>query len=614
MKPVMNIISYQNTRQTIWLTLAIAFGFSTGSAQVSAQVRVKKPDRGVYQPDGSTRYPASSEVRSLGSMESRRGMESVKPTVYDDSEVDDRGRTPDVVEPIRIKPIQANRSSTISGNSNEDERVIRSPTLHEVADPRSVKLESMQFRELDQLPRHHSSSNSHLRDSVRHVSFESPAAIRPTAPTNRTWLPRHDGRHQSMGTETLIQNGHNFPGDRWDDDSSYVVDGSMHGEYFGGCDSCDGGCDSYGCGCDSYGCDGGGHCGNASLSFDPCRWFGSMELLLLWREGDALPPLVTSSPAGTLLGVAGQLPDATVLAGGQNVFDDITAGGRLTIGTWIDSCQSRSLVGRFWTATEEDYSFGQRESINSGNILAIPTTQAAAANAVLVAFPDTVENGGRFGSVNVTATSNVYGADLSVRQFWTGGLGTTYDILYGYQYMRLDEDLSLRTASTITQQQLPLEVGDNLTTSDHFDTQNEFHGGQFGLAGRYREGSWSFDFLAKVGFGQMNRSFERRGRSVITTTDPIPAISETGILVNDVNRGSFTDNTFGWVPELDVSVGWHKYPRFDVTIGYNLIAMTDAIRLSGIMDPVNTTDTPTVGANDATFYLQGIHFGIRHVY
>lgn len=576
------------TRKTIRPALAVlpavlAICF-VHSAEVSGQVRTKKPDRGVYQPGGSTPYPAPDSNKATE-------REPVSASVPSDLE-DDRGRTPAVIKPIRIEPLpsMAPRRSPKTDLSQVEplSPSARSPRLHDIKDPRSVQLESL--------------------SEIQRVGHEQPAPIGPAVSSNRTWVPRHDERHVPMGNETLIQHESILPGESWIEEETYPI----HGDHFGGCDSCDGGCDGYGC--DHYGYSHHGHHSNGALCFDPCRWFGSLELLLLWREGDRIPPLVTTSPSDTPIATAGRLPAATILAGNENIFDEITAGGRLTIGTWIDSYRNRSIVGRLWTATEDDYSFSRRESINSGNILAIPTTTGGAANAVIVAFPDTAESAGRFGSVSVSASSNVYGADVSVRQFWTGGLGTTYDVLYGYQFMRLDEDFSLRTSSTITQQQLPLEVGNNLTTLDEFDTRNEFHGGQFGLAGRYREGCWSFDFLAKVGFGQLTREVERRGRSVITTDTPPSNTNDTGILVTDDNRGLIDGSTFGWVPELDVSIGWHKYPRFDVTFGYNLIAMTDAVRLSGVMDPSNTTDTPRAGIHDDTFYLQGIHFGIRHVY
>ena len=82
-----------------------------------------------------------------------------------------------------------------------------------------------------------------------------------------------------------------------------------------------------------------------------------------------------------------------------------------------------------------------------------------------------------------------------------------------------------------------------------------------------------------------------------------------------MNAGTISDDTFGWVPELDLSIGWHKYPRFDVTFGYSIIAMTDALQLGGAIDPdlaVNLSDPPTGAQRPAallryrTYYAQGL--------
>ena len=585
----MNITPQRITRQlaisrrAIGLSTVIIGGLLGLPSPASGQVRTKKPDRGVYQPNGSVVYPSTVEDHTSSNVRETRD--------------DEKGQTPAIVKPIRIEPLP----SMLPKNERAPLQSHRAANLHEVDDPKSIQLQPIGFRSLDNLPR---------RSELKPVSFEQSYQVQEPLRqrTSRSWLPQHGDRHVPMNQETFIHGGEPvfMSGETWVQGDTYSGN-----SYADGCD----GCGEHGC--DSMGCD---HCGisNGSLCFDPCRWFGSLELLLLWREGDRLPPLVTTSPDGTLIDAAGVLPAATILAGDEKVFDQITAGGRLTIGTWIDSYHQRSIVARLWTATEEDFSFGAREFGTDRGILAIPTTTTVdGATAAVISFPDSAENEGRFGTVSVSATSNVYGGDLSVRQFWTGGLGTTYDILYGYQFMRLDEDLTLRTSNTLTQDQTTapfLETGDTLVTSDSFEALNEFHGGQFGLAGRYREGCWSFDFLAKVGFGNLQRRIERRGAATITTPPADPSTRDTGILVVDANSGTFTDNTFGWIPELDVSVGWHKYPRFDVTFGYNLIAITDAIRLSDVMDPDNNVDTPQTGFSAETFYLQGLHFGIRHVY
>ena len=356
----------------------------------------------------------------------------------------------------------------------------------------------------------------------------------------------------------------------------------------------------------------------ARLRVSACDWFGSLELLLMFRKGDFLPPLVTTGdPADGA--DAPVLPDATVLAGNTGVLDEMTAGGRVTLGTWLDDCRDRSLVGRFWSATQENYSFTADQ--NSQAVLGIPffNSGTAAEDALLVAFPDgNAANLGRFGNASVSAESDVFGADLSVRQFWTGGLGTRFDLLYGYQYMQMQESLGLRTLTVLTEPFNPptADVGFSSSTSDLFEATNSFHGGQLGLAGSYRENHWSFEFLAKFAFGQLRREGELSGRTV-SSNGGVPTSTDEGFLVRDSNRGRFEDHTFGWVPELNVALGWHRFPRFDLTVGYHIVAMTDALQVSALIDrniDLNGGGPPELQPNYQTFYVHGINFGIKHVF
>ncbi len=64
-------------------------------------------------------------------------------------------------------------------------------------------------------------------------------------------------------------------------------------------------------------------------------------------------------------------------------------------------------------------------------------------------------------------------ADISVRQFWYGRYGGTVDLLYGYQYMRMNEDLSISSISTSLDDDFA-PLGSVLAISDSFDTKTSF--------------------------------------------------------------------------------------------------------------------------------------------
>ncbi len=339
----------------------------------------------------------------------------------------------------------------------------------------------------------------------------------------------------------------------------------------------------------------------------------------MFRKGDTLPPLVTTGP-GDDPETSGRIgePGTENLFGGERLLHEMTAGGRFTVGAWLDSRQCRALTIRGWLAGRESESFHAGPTstgVITRPFLDVSDGQAPEPNTQLVAFPDRVN-----GSIDAEVESEIYGADVAVRQFHAGGYGGTVDLLYGYQYMRLNEGLGIRSSSISLDNDFA-PAGAVIEINDSFDAKNEFHGGQLGIASRYREGCWSFDGLAKVGFGQLRREARRRG-TTFTSIDGVDATTSEGLLVRESNRGTVTDHTFGWVPELDLSLGWHQYPRFDVTVGYHLIVMTDALRPSGMIDADLATDLgdppavarPSAALRTETFYVQGIHFGLQYAY
>ncbi len=394
-----------------------------------------------------------------------------------------------------------------------------------------------------------------------------------------------------------------------------------------GCESCVG--SSMGC-CDSGCCDGGfgcdsccaidANCGNARLCVNRDEWFGSVELLLMFRDGIVPPALVTTGPStdAATAGVIGN-PATEFLVGNANAFSDLTVGGRFTLGTWLDHSQCRSLVFRGWFGGRETFDFAT-DSTQTPVIVRpffdVTDAQTPAQNNVLIAFPGRTQ-----GDIQVNADSTVYGGDIAVRQFWFGGLGATVDVLYGYQYMRLDESLDIATNSVAINNP-PTPVGAVQSVLDSFQADNEFHGGQIGLAARYRENCWSFNGLIKTGFGPVTRRANLRGQTTTTVGNDVD-LSNEGFLVQSTNSGRTSDSTFGWVPELDASLGWHRFPRFDVTCGYHVVAMSDALRVFRTVDPqlaVNSAPTPTGQLRPATqfsyetFFVHGIHFGLEYRY
>ncbi len=411
--------------------------------------------------------------------------------------------------------------------------------------------------------------------------------------------------------------------DSQDQTSKPIEMGSLSPLHDATCDGCDSCGRSNAWSCDSMCCDGVDcHCGKACDSiitdhFGSDRWFATTELMLMWRKGDRLPPLVTTGPSSDSA-TAGRLgePGTQVLFGEERTLIDLRAGGRFTLGAWLDDRECQALVGRFWFAGRESTHYKTDE--NETPVIARPflnvNSSPPAQDTLLIAFPGARENS----RISVNGTSDVFGADISVHQFLYGKYGGTIDLVYGYQHMRLDEDLSISSTLTNLDTSGTVPAGTIIDVNDSFEAISEFHGAQIGFASRYRERCWSFNSLIKFGFGSLNRIAKRSG-TTSTTVGVDTAVTNEGLLVNDNNSGRTSDRTFGWIPELDVSIGYRITPKLDATFGYNLVAMTDAVRVSGTIDPdlaVNSSSNsplvPSPGMRYSTFYIQGIHFGLQY--
>ncbi|MCG8653403.1 MAG: BBP7 family outer membrane beta-barrel protein [Pirellulales bacterium] len=593
--------------------IAFVIGFAVAAPVGWAQVRTKQPDRGVYRPPVLT--GADHPVEDQPSQPPSRPAKPIAKPIANPAPNTSRPTPP---PPKRTgKPLRelVEVALTEAIPAKEAERLRRQPRREPEPQSRTEPEPQLKLVGHEEV--------TLMQPQPRRVIHQQ-AVVPRTASLRTAPLRAAPLREAALADAPATEEGviwyQEYEGSQW-----YGGSGVVHQAACDGCPECTG-CDAVGC--DAVGCDSMGACSgncvdrwsNARLRMQPDRWFGSMELLLMFRSGDRLPILVTTS-TNTDPDIAGELgqADTQVVAGGDTVLKDLTLGGRFTVGTWLDSRQCRSLVLRGWFTGEETFGFNANQNtlpVIARPFLNVSDNQNAAQDTQLVAFP-----GLSNGSIAVNASSDVAGADVQVRQFWYGGLGATVELLYGYQFMRLNEDLSISSTSTSLSTQFA-PVGTILSLVDTFDAENEFHGGQFGIATRYRERCWSFDSTLKIGFGSLRRRAQLTGNT-FTSLGGANAVDPNGLLVRSTNAGTITDDTFGWVPELDVSLGWHRYPRFDVTVGYHIIAMTDSLQVSGTIDPnlaANLSTPPTGQQNPAaalrysTFYIQGIHFGLKYVY
>lgn len=362
-----------------------------------------------------------------------------------------------------------------------------------------------------------------------------------------------------------------------------------------------------------------GCAGACDCCYPSSRWF-SADLLLWWMRGMDLPPLVTTSPAGTAIDEAGVLGlgDTQTLFGGNRVNDDMRAGIRVDGGTWLDPCQQSGIGAHFLCLESEDVTF--RQSSAGDPILARPFIDANVGNRTseLVAFPGFVG-----GTIDVNATSDglcgwgVYGRRNMCMAVCCDS-SRRLDFVAGYRYLRLRDRL------TITEQLTsPLFVdGTVLSLRDEFATRNAFHGAEFGVIHQESWRCWLLQSTAKVGLGANQARVRIDGRT-ITTSPGLPTVTNPGgLYALTSNIGNHENNEFTALMELGLQLGYRYTERLTFRVGYTFLFWPDVFRAGDQIDPVVNpnllppVNQPVVGPlrpgvrlNDSDFWAQGINLG-----
>jgi Putative beta barrel porin-7 (BBP7) len=361
----------------------------------------------------------------------------------------------------------------------------------------------------------------------------------------------------------------------------------------------------------------------SSPSGSPGRVWVEGELLLWFLRGDALPPLVTTSPSGTArtaTGVLGQ-PGTTVLFGNQTVNDDLTPGFRLRSGMWLDDNQRWGLEGSLLYVGSESTSFGASSDQNP--ILARPffNTQTNAPDSQLLAFPGTLT-----GNVAVQADrGELYGADANARYNLCCGCNYRLDLLAGYRFLRLTDSLSFQENLTATDPLSPVPTGTNITLGERFRTSNTFNGGQLGLAGEYRWRRLILGFRGLAAVGDLNRSVDIGGSTTVSVPGETPVTNTGSLLALPTNSGHFSSDQVAFATEVGLTLGYQITDHLRTSVGYSFLYLSNVVRAADQIDlTVNTTQLPpgTLSGvsrpqfllHSTDFWAQGVTFSVEYRY
>lgn len=343
------------------------------------------------------------------------------------------------------------------------------------------------------------------------------------------------------------------------------------------------------------------------------------EVPLFWRRGMGLPPLVTTSPTGTAANVAGQVGRSTteVLLGNEVIGQDLKAGVRISVGTWLDEQQYRGLLVRYTNAGNLDTDFNFNS--NTSPILARPfnniTTGTATPDTQLVAFP-----GDTTGNIRVHTESEVDGFDIVVRRLAYRDRFTRVDWLYGYQHNHIAESLRIDSNTTVTGNVPPL-TGTSIAVTDLIRTSNNFSGGVLGLMSSRQFACWKFEAMARMGLGNMERRVEMRGATTTTSAAGVSTTETQGLLARNTNSRPFQDDTFTVVPEFALNAGYYLTPNIDFLIGYNYLLIPKVAQPGrqidttvNLSDPLAGTMRPRIALDTQKYWLHSLNLGVQWRY
>lgn len=374
--------------------------------------------------------------------------------------------------------------------------------------------------------------------------------------------------------------------------------------------------------------------------------YGRFEALQ-WRIQDApLPiPLLTSTNASAI-GTVGD-PNTSILLGGSPNNLGIRNGGRITAGAWVDAFETYGVEASAFGL--DRFSASGTFSDNSGSLrLGMPFFDAAAGVPAVHAIsappfltpsrtffiPDserTVTIPGVFilgdtAVVGFNTRSQLLGYD--VNGMYGAGYGgpIRVDLLGGFRYLRLNEDMLLVALSTGQ----PV-TGDAFTTSDSFSTRNSFYGGQVGARISLDGGIVFGEITGKVAAGPMIEQMDAAGSFMTSSFDSThnTIAFPGGVYAQRTNIGSSFLTRFAVVGEVQANAGVQIGP-LRMFMGYSFLYASSVARPGNQIDPLinpNQSETllksisptglgsgpfvPTRVVQSSPFWAQGVSIGFE---
>ncbi|MCS6849747.1 MAG: BBP7 family outer membrane beta-barrel protein [Gemmataceae bacterium] len=361
----------------------------------------------------------------------------------------------------------------------------------------------------------------------------------------------------------------------------------------------------------------------------PGRLWVAAEYLLWWTKGapNPVPLLTTNPPTSTSDGILGY-PDVTILFGGQNLDSEPFSGGRFSAGWWLNREQTLGAQGIFFFLGQrtqhlfvgsDAYPVLARPFFSVHEVPELITNNGELSQ--IIALP-----GFQTGSFAARASQSLWGAEGNALCNLCCGCKHRLDVLAGFRYLDLEEDFRMLESGTFADTvPVPDLAGRRFIGIDNFATDNEFYGGQVGLAGEYRFNRWYLQLVGKIAFGVMQQEIDITGSQTLIAPNGTTLVSPGNLLALPTNIGNHRRDVFAVVPEVNVNVGYQVTDHVRVMAGYSFLYLSNVVRPGdqidrnidvswipnfGVSQPP-ISNRPTVPFKESDFWAQGLNFGLE---
>jgi hypothetical protein len=339
--------------------------------------------------------------------------------------------------------------------------------------------------------------------------------------------------------------------------------------------------------------------GNGQTDFP--RWYGSAEVLLWRTNGYNLPPLITTGPATGPFDTRGALgsPGTQLLFGDGDTSSGLRTGGRFTVGHTLDDCGLFSLEGTIFFLGNQNDSFVANSS--QYPVLARPffSINQGVQNSEVATSPDVKFTG----NISVQTSSQLWGGEANLRTLLWCDCGLQITGIVGFRYLDLREGLGI-TENILAGSAIPggpgfaaINVGDQITVSDSFNTRNQFYGGQVGLNSEWRSGRWTLDTGFKIALGVTEQSVDINGGQSIASVNGQRQDFVGGLYALNSNIGNHSQSRFTVVPEATLKLGYDVTENIRLFVSYDVMYWSSVMRPGDQIDQVlDVTRIPNSGA------------------